>query len=100
MGCDSFMLSTKTQNSIDELKNLEHLFDFSNLDENHEIFSIENKKIVGKCKITNSKNIWIYEFIVLRIEAYSFTCNDKITNKLKGISNSQSKSFNFEEYKK
>ena len=39
MGCDVFVLSIRTQNVIKELKNHEVLFDFSNLDKNHELFS-------------------------------------------------------------
>ena len=44
MDCDSFVLSIKTENSIKNLKNLENKCDFSNLDENHELFSNKNKK--------------------------------------------------------
>ena len=45
MDCDSFVLSIETQNIINDLKNLEDLFDFSNLNENHELFSNKNKKL-------------------------------------------------------
>ena len=41
---DGVILSMKTQNIIKDLKKLEDIFDFSNLDENHELFSNENKK--------------------------------------------------------
>ena len=33
------ILSMKTHNIINDLKNLEDIFDFSNLDESHELFS-------------------------------------------------------------
>ena len=39
MDCDSFVLSLKTENVFKDLKNLEDLIEFSNPDENHEIFS-------------------------------------------------------------
>ena len=39
MDCDSFVSSIKTQNIVNDLNNLEHLFDFCNLNENEEIFS-------------------------------------------------------------
>ena len=55
MDCDSFVLSIETQNIINDLKNLEDLFDFSNLNENHELFSTKNKKVVGKFKIETLK---------------------------------------------
>ena len=39
MDCDSFVLSIKSENIIKDLKNLEDIFDFSNIDENHEFYS-------------------------------------------------------------
>ena len=44
MDTDSFVISVKTKDVITDLKNLEDLFDFSNLNENHELFSSKNKK--------------------------------------------------------
>ena len=41
---DGMILSMKTKDIIKDLKNLEDNFDFSNLDENHELFSNKNKK--------------------------------------------------------
>ena len=100
MDCDSFVLSIETENIINDLKNLEDLFDFSNLDKNHDLFSNKNKKVVGKYKIETPENIWINEFVALRSKCYSFKCGDKSKKKLKGISKSQSKNIEFEEYKK
>ena len=48
---DSFVLRVNTKDIIKNLKNLEDIFDFSNLDENHELFSNKNKKDIGKFKI-------------------------------------------------
>ena len=98
MDCDSFVLSIETQNIINDLKNLEDLFDFSNLDKNHELFSNKNKKVVGKFKIETPENIWIDEFVALRSKCYAFKCGDNSKNKLKGIYKSQSKNIKFEEY--
>ena len=50
MDCESFVFSIETQNTINDLKKLEDLFDFSNLNENHELFRNQNKKVVGKFK--------------------------------------------------
>ena len=100
MDCDSFVLSIETQNIINDLKNLENLFDFSNLNKNHELFSNKNKKVVGKFKIETPKNIWIDEFVALRSKCYAFKCDNDSKNNLKGISKSQSKNIKFEEYKK
>ena len=83
-------------------KKTKTIFDFSNMDENHELFSEKNKKVIGKFKIETPKIIWIDEFVCLRSKAYSFKCKGKIEskNKMKGISKSQSKLIIFEEDKK
>ena len=60
---DGMILSVKTQNIIKDLKNLEDIFDFSILDEKHELFS-NKKKVIGKLKIETPKNNWVDEFIV------------------------------------
>ena len=72
------------------------------MDENHELFSNKDKKVIGKFKIEFPKNIWIDGFVCLRSKAYSFKCkdNNENKNKIKGISKSQSKHIKFEEYKK
>ena len=93
--CDSFVLSLKRENVHKDYKSLEDIFDFSNLDENHEIFSIKNKKVIGKFKTESPKSIWIDEFIALRSKCYASRCGDDSKNKLKGISKSQSKNIKF-----
>ena len=98
MDTDSFILSVNTKDIIKDLKNLEGIFDFSNLDENHELFSNKNKKVIGKFKIETPKNFSIDEFICLRSKMYAFICGNDSKNKLKGISKSQSKFIKFEEY--
>ena len=100
MDTDSFVLSVNTDDIIRDLKNLGDIFDFSNLDKNHEFFSNKNKKVIGKVKIKTTKIIWIVEIICLRRKVYAFKCGDDSKNKLKGISKSQSKPIKFEEYKK
>ena len=97
---DSMFLSMKTKNIIKDLKTLEDIFDFSNLDKNHELYSDKNKKVIGKFKIETPKNNWRDESVCLRSKAYSFKCKnkDENKNKIKGISKSQSKHIKFEEY--
>ena len=63
---DGMILSMKTKDIIKDLKYLEDIFYFSNLDENHELFSTKNRKVIGKFKIETPKNIWIDEFVCLR----------------------------------
>ena len=81
------ILSMKTEDIIKDLKNLEDIFDFSNLDQIHELFSNKNKKIVGKFKLETPKNIWIDELVCLRSKAYSFNCkiNNQNKNKIEGV---------------
>ena len=100
MDFDIFVLSVSTEDIIKDLKNLEDLFDFSNLNETHEIFSNENKKKIGKFKIETRKNIWIDEFVCLRSKMFAFNCGDDSKIKLKGNSNSYSKEDKFEEFQK
>ena len=98
---DGMILSMKTKDIIKDLKSLEDIFDFSNLDKNHDLYSDKNKKVIGKFKIETPINIWIDEFVCLRSKAYSFKCkdnDDENKNKIKGISKSQSKHIKFEEY--
>ena len=73
---DSFVLSVNTKDIIKDLKSLENIFDFSNLDENHELFSNRNKNIMGKVKIETPKNIWIDEFVCLRSKMDAFKSGD------------------------
>ena len=97
---DSFILNVNTKDVIKDLKSLEDIFDFSNLDRNHELFSYKNKKVLGIFKIETSKKIWIGEFIALRKKMYAYRCGDDNKNKFKGVSKSQSKNIKFEGYKK
>ena len=91
MDTDSFVLSVNTKAIIKDLKNLEDIFDFSNLDENHELFSNKNKEVIGKFTNECPKNIWIDDFICLRSKMYAFKCGNDSKNKLKCVSKSQSK---------
>ena len=72
MDTDSFILSVNTNDIIRDLKNLEDILDFSNLDRNNELFSNRNKNVIGKYKIETPKIIWIDEFVCLRNRMYSF----------------------------
>ena len=92
---DAFVLSGNTKDIIKDLKNLEVIFDFSNLDDQHELFSNKNEKRVGFFKLETPRNIWIDEFVGLRSKMYSFKCGDDNKKKLKGISKPQPKHIKF-----
>ena len=83
MDCDNFVLSLKTQHVIKDLKKLENIFDFIDLDENHELFGNKNKKVIFKLKIETPKKIWISEFIALRSKMKAFKCGNDCNDKLK-----------------
>ena len=70
------ILSMKTQKIVKDLKNLEDIFDFSNVNENLELFSNKNEKVICKNKIETPKNVTIDEFIALRSKMYAYKCGD------------------------
>ena len=64
----------KTENIIKDLKKLEDMFDFCNLDEKHELFSNKNMKLIGKYIIETPENNWVDELACLWSKMYSFKC--------------------------
>ena len=100
MDCDSFVLSLKTKIVFKDLKNLEDIFDFSNLDEDHEKFINENKKLICKFKIETPINNWIDDFFALRSEMFACKCGADSKNKMKCICKPHSKNFKSEDFKK
>ena len=93
---DSFILCVNTNYIIKDLKVLEDIFDFSNLDEKHEIFRNENKKSVRKFKTRTPKNLSIDKLVFLRSTIYSyFKCGDATKNKVKGTSRPQTTHIHF-----
>ena len=75
-----------TKGDIKDLKNLGDIIDFSNPDNNLELFSNKNKKVIGKFKLEAPKIVWIAEIVCLRREMYSNV--EMIVKKLRGISKS------------
>ena len=71
---DAFVISVNTENNIIDFKNLGDIFNFSNLDENHDLFGNKNKNVIGKIEIEAPKNICIDEPFCLRSKMYSFKC--------------------------
>ena len=89
----------KAEKIIKELKKLEDMFDFSNLDDKHELFSDKNKIVIGKIKIETPRNIRIDEFSCLRSKPFSFKCRDGFINELEAISRSQQCNLNLKNIK-
>ena len=73
---DAFVLSVNTHDINKDMKKLEDIFDFSNLDENHELFSNKNKKVDGKFKTDTPKNVILDEFVCLGSKMFSFKCGN------------------------
>ena len=85
MDPDTFVLSVNTKDIFKDLKNPEDIFDFSNLDKNHKLFSNKNKKVIGFFKIETPKSVWIDEFVCLRSKMYAFKGGNDSKNKLECI---------------
>ena len=68
----------KTKHIFNDLKTLEDIFDFSNLEESHVLFSNKNKEVFGFFKIETSKKIWIDELVCLRSKLFSFKCGNYV----------------------
>ena len=85
MDTDSFILSIKTGDLINDLEYFKDDFDFSELDPSHELYNSINKKVIGKMKIETSPIIELDNFIALRSKSYSFSYGStvqKATQKL------------------
>ena len=97
MYTDSFILSVSAKDIIKDLEILEDIFDFSKLDENHELFSIKNTNVIGKFKKETPKYVILDKIVCLRSEMFSFKCGNDSKIKLKDVSKSRSKHNKFEE---
>ena len=73
MDTDSFILSIKTGDLINDLEYFKDDFDFSELDPSHELYNSINKKGIGKMKIETSPIIELDNFVALRSKSYSFS---------------------------
>ena len=82
-------MSVRTTDIVNDLENLQHqykMFDFSNLDKEHKLFSDEFKKIPGYLKIETTKSLYKDKFVCFRSKCYAYTTElDGIDKKLKGI---------------
>ena len=99
---DAYIMSIKTTNLINDLSILQdryQLFDFSNLNKDHKLFSNEFKKIPGYLKIETPKSLYINKFVCLRSKCYAYiTQLDGYENKFKGIVKGYKKEISFDQY--
>ena len=68
MDTDSFVLSVNTKDIIEGLRNLKDIFDFSNIDENHELFSNKSKKVNRKFTKETPKKIGLTSLFVREVK--------------------------------
>ena len=94
MDPNSFILGLNAKNVFKDLQNLNNLFDLSNLKKNHELFSINNEKNVGRFIGETRKNVFVDEYVCLRSKAYSFKHDSIIKTKWKIFLNLNQKTLN------
>ncbi len=87
---DSFIYEIETDDLFDDLKKYTQYFDFSNYSENHDLYSVENKKKPGFFKDECAGNI-IKSFVGLRSKMYSIKMDNDLADEYKiakGVSRS------------
>ena len=89
MDTDSNMICLNTKDIIKELRSFGNLFDFSNLNENHQLFTNKYEKVTVEFKIETPKIVCIDEFNCLRSKMYAIKGGDSSKNKKKCFSKHQ-----------
>ena len=98
MDTDSFIYLLKCKSKYDYLKQVSIHLDTSNYCHNHEMFSLENKGVLGKFK-DESQGKTITRFVGLRAKMYALEIeNENEIKKLKGITRSILKHVSFNDY--
>ena len=82
-----FNFDSQLENLIEFLKQNKDEFDFSELDNAHQLYNPTNKKVIGKMKIETSAVLELDSFTALRSKSYSFSQNDIKKSNQKGIQN-------------
>jgi hypothetical protein len=98
---DSLCYHIKTDNLDQIFAKRKDLFDFSNYDKDHPLYSTSNKKVIGKMK-NESPDKQIHEFCGLRAKMYSYTKagSNEFEQRCKGIKKRVAEStFTMERYK-
>ena len=97
---DSLCYLIHTNDFYNDMKKNLNLYDTSNYDTNHELYSNKNKKVIGLMK-DEANGIPIQEFVGLRAKLYSYKLLDNEFKKAKGVSKTAiNKSITIEDYKK
>ena len=81
---DSFCCQIETPDLYKDMSEAMNLFDTSNFDTNHPLYSKPNYRVLGKMKSETGSTLPL-EFIGLRAKMYSLSCGNKSQKKAKGI---------------
>ena len=72
LGTDSFINSFQPiKGLIEDLKHFQEVFDFSDLDQSHELISEVNKKDIGKMKLETAPDLGLDEGVFSRSQSFS-----------------------------
>lgn len=81
---DSLCYEIQTRDFYEDIKNDMDLFDTSDYPQSHPLYSVKNKKSLGKMKDELSSKIGI-EFVGLKAKMYSLKCEDIEKKTAKGV---------------
>ena len=96
---DSFIFPFKRIKSlIEDLKHFKEDFDFSDLDQSHELYSETNKKVIGKMKHETAPELDLDEGVFLKSKSYSYNLKQNSSHcKHKGVQDHNK--YTLEDYK-
>ena len=96
---DSLCYHITTEDIFDDMKDNLNMYDTSDYPKEHQCYSTDNKKVIGKFKDEcNSKPM--IEFCGHRAKMYCFLTEEKCKSVAKGIKRNQIKKLKMEQYKK
>ena len=96
---DSLCYHIETEDIYKDFKKDKSLFDTSNFDKKHFLYSERNKKVLGKMKDESAEKP-IIEFVGLRSKLYAYTTDHQEEKRAKGISKAVvDKTLNIRDYR-
>ena len=81
---DSLFYEIKTDDMYEDMKEFKNQMDFSDYPQDHSLFSVENKKVIGKFK-DETHSDQVLEFCGLKPKLYSYKTSSKETKRAKGV---------------
>ena len=97
---DSLLFFCETDDIYKDMAESSDLYDTSDYPCDHALYSVKNKKVLGKMK-DETNGTPIAEYVGLRSKMYSFCCGGKESKRAKGLSKiTVDKNIQFAHYKK